>query len=80
METATPQLAPTVRRRSAGVTVIRSIVWLGALIAAGFGCMEGFNTLINAESAPQQAAGSAMALVIIIGPYVIARAISELLE
>jgi hypothetical protein len=53
-----------------GITVLATVV-------AGF---QLFNTFVSAESAPQQAAGAAMASAIAIIPYVFSRCWEKLLD
>ncbi|MEX1107275.1 MAG: hypothetical protein WEC00_00040 [Dongiaceae bacterium] len=51
------------------------LFYLIVALAAAAGAFALMDTLVNAESAPQQAAGAAMALAISVIPYVFVRAI-----
>ena len=57
---------------------MKIVAWLLAILGVIAGGYQYWLTVMHAETAPQQAAGSAMALVWIIGPYCLARAITEL--
>jgi hypothetical protein len=56
----------------------RRIAWVIALLAAGAAAVFGVIDQHNATSAPQQAAGAAIDLLIAVVPYVFARAVEQL--
>lgn len=56
------------------------LFWGVSMLAAVAACAFGYLSIDAAESAPQQAAGAAMALLIAIGPYIFARSLDELLR
>ncbi len=53
-------------------------IWILPLFGSLIAGLEFFNSLISATSAPQQAAGAAMAMGWAVLPYVFARAADEL--
>lgn len=53
-------------------------VWLITLIGAVLGTISFVSDMSTAQSAPQQAAGAAIALFLVIAPYVFARALEKL--
>lgn len=57
---------------------ISVILWCGVIIGSVIGGMDFYSAINNAESAPQQAAGAAMALCWAIIPYCVARAWDEI--
>lgn len=61
--------------RPAGPGIVERVCWALALLSAGFGMLELIFTMVRAESAPQQAAGAAMAVAFAVIPYCIARAL-----
>jgi hypothetical protein len=60
--------------------VVRALLWVAVCLSTIYGGLEFVNTLVLANSAPQQAAGAAMALGYAVIPYVLARAIDGLLS
>ena len=54
------------------------IFWILTMLGAVIGAVDFINVHINAQSAPQQAAGAAMALCWVVIPYCFARAVSEI--
>ena len=60
--------------------VMARVVWVVALAAIGFATFEGYVIIDAADSAPQQAAGAAMASFHAIAPYTLARGIESLLR
>ncbi|MEX1213311.1 MAG: hypothetical protein WEA36_10740 [Balneolaceae bacterium] len=58
--------------------VLSSLMWLGVIIGSIFGITFFYDSLMMAESAPQQAAGAAIAVASAVIPYCIARAIDEI--
>ena len=54
--------------------MLRIIVWLLAIVGAGMGTVTFIEMQVLADSAPQQAAGAAMAVAWAVLPYVVARA------
>ena len=52
--------------------------WIITLIGSGLGILTLIGTLMGASSAPQQAAGAAIAVAFAVIPYCAARAISEI--
>ena len=54
-----------------------TLSWLGVACFAGLGALEFYGSIDSATSAPQQAAGAAMAMCWAIIPYVLARALDE---
>lgn len=61
------------KENSALVKIFYSLAAVGAFI----GGFEFFSAMTKAQSAPQQAAGAAMALCWAVLPYVLARAVQE---
>lgn len=57
---------------------MRMIFAVIAFIGAAVGAYEFFTTLTSAASAPQQAAGAAMAIVYVVLPYCVFRVVSDL--
>lgn len=57
-----------------------SILWVLTILGTLYGGFTFAQTLMLADSAPQQAAGAAMAVGWAILPYILARAVSELLS
>ena len=55
-------------------------LWIIVAIASAFGALTLFLTIGSANGAPQEAAGSAMAVGLAVIPYCFARALSELLR
>lgn len=60
--------------------MVKGVFWGISLLGAGLGIIEFVGTLSGASSAPQQAAGAAMAVCWAVIPYVIARAVSEIVN
>ena len=58
---------------------MKTFCWIITLICSALGGILLFDTFLSADSAPQQAAGAAMAVAIVVIPYVFSRAIAELL-
>jgi hypothetical protein len=58
--------------------VVARICWVVSLFASLGGCAMGLSSFAEATSAPQEAAAAAGALLIIVGPYVFARAVDEI--
>lgn len=58
--------------------LVRGAAWAGVIVGALFGFLQIALTSSQAQGAPQQAAGMAMALAYAVVPYVLARAIQEL--
>ncbi len=72
--------APNLRSREpAGLNVVGRIYWVVALAVVVTSLVDYRRTIATAESAPQQAAGAAMTAVWLIGAYVAARALDEIL-
>ena len=61
-------------------TVVNKLCWFGTVAGAVGGAFVGFVTIASASGAPQQAAGAAIGCLIVIAPYVFARAMQELLS
>lgn len=59
------------------MNVFAGFCWTVTVIAAGFAAIQLFDTMLSAESAPQQAAGAAFALGIAIIPYVFSRSVQS---
>jgi hypothetical protein len=57
---------------------MKTFCWVVTIIACILAGIQMFDTLLRAESAPQQAAGAAIAATIVIIPYVFSRAVSEI--
>ena len=57
---------------------LKTILWIVVALCAAYGMIEYFNMMSNAQSAPQQAAGAAMAMAVAVIPYVFVRAISKI--
>ena len=60
------------------IVTLQKILWIVAFLSAIFGAIEFMGNMSAAESAPQQAAGAAMALCYAVIPYCLARALQEL--
>jgi hypothetical protein len=60
--------------------VIAAVFWVVSLLCALGAIYSGIVDLHNATSAPQQAAAAAIACLIAIAPYVLARSVSELIR
>lgn len=56
---------------------MKKILWIATVVGALVGAITFLLTLVGANSAPQEAAGSAMALCFTVIPYVVARGYSE---
>jgi hypothetical protein len=59
---------------------IARFFWAVSVVAAVVGGLVGYVTITTASGAPQQAAGAAMACLIVIAPYVLARGIEGVLR
>lgn len=75
--------AVTAERRPAAPTASSPprpsrLLWIFAAICTLFGLLQLGYTFVAAESAPQQAAGAALAAALAVVPYVLARADQEL--
>lgn len=58
---------------------MKKLFWIIAIIGVVIGCLSFGLTLLSVDiSAPQQAAGAAIALCWVVIPYCLARAVSEL--
>lgn len=57
---------------------LERLLWLATGLGALFGALQIALTSANATSAPQQAAGMAMAVAYAVVPYVLARALQEM--
>lgn len=60
--------------------VIQRIFWLLALVAAMTGGFVGLVTVASGSDDHQQAAGAALGCLLVIAPYVVARAIESILK
>lgn len=58
---------------------MRSILWLITLLGAASGGFTLLDTFKSAESAPQQAAGAALAVALAVIPYCINRALDQII-
>ena len=56
------------------------IVWMLPLLGSIIAGFEFFNSMASATSAPQQAAGAAMAMCWAVPPYILARAYQEIAQ
>jgi hypothetical protein len=56
------------------------VFWGISLLASVAGGFVGFVSVVSASGAPQEAAGAAIACLIVIAPYVFARGIEGLLR
>ena len=79
---ATARGAPQVHRNDDAprprLPIIERVLWALTAIGAMLGILQMVMTSSTAESAPQQAAGFAMAIAYAVIPYVLARAAQEL--
>jgi predicted nucleic acid-binding Zn-ribbon protein len=69
---------PPVKKEAEKMPTLARLGWIGALVGASAGLVQIIVTHDQAESAPQQAAGMAMALAYTVIPYCIARALAAL--
>lgn len=60
--------------------VILAICWIVTLISACGALVTYIGTVANATSAPQEAAGAAMAVAIVVIPYVFTRAVEGMIK
>lgn len=67
-------------KRNSFVTIVRTLLWLGVLVAAPLGAWTLYEGVYLASSAPQQAAAAAMGLATAAIPYVFARAFDEITD
>jgi hypothetical protein len=74
MDTVTTQVRPKRSR------TVAKIFWVISLLAVPLGGFIGFVSIASANGAPQEAAGAAIALLVVIAPYVFARAVDELIR
>lgn len=66
-------------RSSSGIaSLVRKVCWMLSLLAAALAGWMGATDISDAESAPQQAAAAAIALLFAIVPYLSARSLDEL--
>lgn len=61
-------------------SLIVKLCWLVTLAGVAVGGFVGFVSIASASGAPQEAAGAAIACLIVIGPYVFTRGIEGLLR
>jgi hypothetical protein len=58
--------------------MLRILLWVIAIVGVGVGAVTFVQGLVLADSAPQQAAQSAMALAFAVLPYVLARSVDQI--
>jgi hypothetical protein len=59
---------------------VRKCHWLVSILAILFAAFSGFESLREAQSAPQQAADAAITLMIAVVPYLFARTVDEFVK
>jgi len=64
----------------AAARIVQRFFWVVSLLASIAGAFVGYLTVATASGAPQEAAGAALACLIVIAPYAFARGIEGLLH